>query len=129
MSVIEESIGLDKKVADVIASEVNRPGSYVGNRHSRSVMDRIAEALREKYGDKRAEELAFHISDWRSDAAFIVALHLCPEKFTPSDIRWGIELMLVHAPNHLMAAANLAGCALADTWDLGVQVEPALRLD
>ena len=71
-------------------------------------MSTIASALTEEYGGK-AEEIAFHMADWNSDAAFIVAVHLFPERFTPDEIAAGIGLFLCHAPNHVRAACGLSG--------------------
>jgi len=61
-----------------------------------------------------ADEIAFHLTDWNSDAAFIVALHLFPERFTPEEIEAGVSLFLVHVPSHVMAAARLAGHPVED---------------
>jgi hypothetical protein len=38
-----------------------------------------------------ADEIAFHLTDWSSKAAFLVALHLFPERFTPEEIREGFK--------------------------------------
>jgi hypothetical protein len=56
-----------------------------------------------------ADKIAFNLTDWNSEAAFLVALHLFPERFTPEEIRDGIEAFLLHAPHHVIAAARLAG--------------------
>jgi hypothetical protein len=56
-----------------------------------------------------ADEIAFHLTDWSSEAAFLVALHLFPERFTPEEIREGVQAFLIHAPHHIIAAARLAG--------------------
>lgn len=37
------------------------------------------------------------------DAAFLVAVHLFPEKFTPAEMRAGIDLVLCHIPAHVIA--------------------------
>ena len=66
-----------------------------------------------------ASELAFHLSDWREDAAFIVALALSPERFTAEEIEDGLTAFLVHAPNHVAAAAKLGGWPVADIFELG----------
>jgi hypothetical protein len=49
----------------------------------------------------RANELGFHSYDWREDAAFMVALNLFPEKFTPAEIREGIDACAIHASYHI----------------------------
>jgi len=69
--------------------------------------DSIAAALAEEYGDDTAGKLGVHMSDWNDDAAFLVALHLLPERFTPAEIRAGIGLFLTHAPNHIREACRL----------------------
>jgi hypothetical protein len=56
-----------------------------------------------------ADEIAFHLTDWSSEAAFLVALHLFPERFTYEEIREGVQAFLIHAPHHIFAAARLAG--------------------
>jgi hypothetical protein len=69
----------------------------------------IAAALAQSYNADTAGKVALHMSDWNSDAAFIVALHLFPERFTPEEIKAGIGLFLVHAPNHIREACRLTG--------------------
>ena len=66
-----------------------------------------------------ASELAFHLSDWREDAAFIVALALSPQRFTAEEIKNGLTAFLVHAPNHVAAAAKLCGWPIADIFEIG----------
>ncbi len=56
-----------------------------------------------------ADQIAFNLTDWSAEAAFLVALHLFPERFTPAEIRDGVEAFLIHAPHHVIAAARLAG--------------------
>jgi hypothetical protein len=63
-----------------------------------------------------ADQIAFHLTDWNSDAAFIVALHLFPERFTPEEIEAGVDMFLVHVPNHVIAAARLAGHPAEDIF-------------
>lgn len=63
-----------------------------------------------------ADQIAFHLTDWNSDAAFIVALHLFPERFTPEEIEAGIDLFLCHVPSHVIAAARLAGHPAEDLF-------------
>ncbi|PYJ58142.1 MAG: hypothetical protein DME24_17350 [Verrucomicrobia bacterium] len=63
-----------------------------------------------------ADQIAFHLTDWNSDAAFIVALHLFPERFTPEEIEAAVDMFLVHVPAHVVAAARLAGHPTADIF-------------
>ena len=72
-------------------------------------MDTITVALTEQYGIEEAADIGFHMADWNSDAAFVVALHLFPEKFTPEEVAAGVGMFLVHAPNHIREACRLTG--------------------
>jgi hypothetical protein len=63
-----------------------------------------------------ADQIAFHLTDWSSDAAFIVALHLFPERFTSEEIEAGVGLFLCHVPIHVIAAARLAGHQAEDLF-------------
>jgi hypothetical protein len=71
-------------------------------------------------GQQEAFDLAFHLSDWRVDAAFLLALHLAPELFTADEIARGVTNFLVHAPNHVAAAAKIGDHPIADVFGLGV---------
>ena len=98
-----------KKVAAVFAELVgDRAKRLDGSVIAEPAMSTIGSALADVYGENAAE-IAFHIADWNSDAAFIVAVHLFPERFTPEEIAAGIGLFLVHAPNHIRAACGLTG--------------------
>jgi hypothetical protein len=71
------------------------------------VREAITAAIASEYGAVTAEKVALHMSDLNSDGAFIVALHLFPERFTPEEIEAGIGLFLVYAPNHIREACRL----------------------
>jgi hypothetical protein len=71
---------------------------------------------RESYPPEIAREIAFHLSDWDIDAAFIVCLHLYPERFSADEIRAGIGQFLCHAPNHIRAACGLTGEYVWENW-------------
>ncbi len=51
--------------------------------------DQIAKAIGSKsgYSKKVARHIAFNLADWNADAAFLVALHLFPERFTDAEIQ------------------------------------------
>jgi hypothetical protein len=75
----------------------------------------ITKALAVEHGDEVANDIAFHLTDWNSDAAFIVAALMFPERFT----REGVLDFLVHAPNHVAAAAKLANSPVTDVFKVG----------
>jgi hypothetical protein len=80
-----------------------------GSLRGGAVHSAIASALAVDMTDEAAGNIAFHMVDWSSDAAFVVALHLFPERFTPDEIEAGVGLFLAHAPAHINAAANMMG--------------------
>ena len=85
-----------------------------------SEAQRIARtALAEDFDAQTAEDIAFHMTDWNSDAAFITAFLLFPDRFTAEEIRQGILDFLIHAPNHLAAAAKQHDCPIQDTFEVG----------
>lgn len=64
------------------------------------------------------------MTDWNYDAAFITALLLFPERFSPEEIGEGIRAFLVHAPNHLAAAAKQFGYPVEDIFQVGAVEGP-----
>ena len=79
----------------------------------------LKEALAEEHPAEVAQQIAIHLTDGNKEAAFIAALILFPERFTQDEIRKGIQQFLIHVPNHLVAAAKLAGWPVEDMFDLG----------
>lgn len=79
----------------------------------------IGKALGSDHTPEVARDIGFHICDWKLDAAFVVAVHLFPERFTSNEIRAGVIDLVVHAPNHMAAAAKLAGHPIEDIFDVG----------
>ncbi len=61
-------------------------------------------------------DVAFHLSDWREDAAALLAISLAPEHFTPEEVEECLMAFLLHVPNHVLAAANLAGFPPSDVF-------------
>jgi hypothetical protein len=92
-----------------------------------AVADAISVALRREsdMSAERAKDIGFHLSDWHADAAFIVALHLRPERFTPAEIEDGVMSFLFHAPNHVAAAAALFGHPIDDIFEVGALNGPS----
>jgi hypothetical protein len=113
----------DEKTHELFAFAGERRKNLHPSHHARDVIAAIEDAIRSEYGEK-AYDLAFHLSDWSSNAAFIVAVHLWPERFTAEEIREGVEAMIIHAPNHLAAAGSLGGYPVKDIFELGFKVPP-----
>ena len=120
---IEQSIESSRAKVATIFRELaaERAGSLCEGLCVPAVADSIANALvrESELEPKAARDIGFHLSDWHSDAAFVVALHLFPESFTPAEIDAGIEHFLIHAPNHVAAAAALYGRPVEDIFEVG----------
>lgn len=69
----------------------------------------LTDALMDDRASEAASSIAFHLTDWNWEAAFLVAVHLQPDSFTADEIRTGIDMLLIHAPEHIAEAARLAG--------------------
>jgi len=78
---------------------------------SSAAMDAITSSLAAQHGWEKAADIALHMACRNWDAAFIVALHLFPERFSPEEINDGLGLFRVHAPNHIREA-----CRLTETY-------------
>ena len=53
------------------------------------------------------DAISFNLVDWSGNAAFLVALHLFPERFTPEEIRAGVGMFLNDVPDHVAEAKQL----------------------
>ncbi len=100
-SVTEKVLAIFRELAG------DRTRHLSGSAIATPIRDVIAAALASEYGSATAEKVALHMSDWNSDAAFVVALHLFPERFTSEEIEAGIRLFFIHAPNHIREACRL----------------------
>jgi hypothetical protein len=113
------------KVAEIFRELVGeRVSRLTGSHYNHDSAAVIARALspcpedRSAPADCTARDIAFHLTDWASDAAFIVAVQLFPERFSPAEIADGVEAFLCHAPNHIAAAAVLSGEPVEDIFDV-----------
>ena len=99
-----------RKVLGVFAEALgDRVGRLDPSVLAHQAMAAITAALSDEHGTQKASEIALHLADWNWDAAFIVALHLFPERFSKEEIAAGVDLFLTHAPNHIRAACQLTG--------------------
>ena len=106
-----------KKVQELFIELVGaRAESLKGNVPARKVNDIVGLALSEDSDPLVADQLAFHLVDWNSDAAFIVAVLLFPERFTKEELQAGVDMFLCHVPAHVMAAARLGGHEAKDIF-------------
>lgn len=82
-----------------------------GARPAEPAISTVTEAIADEYGPDKSRDIAFHLLDWNSNAAFLVAVHLFPERFSAEELQAGIGQFLIHAPNHIHEA-----CRLSDTY-------------
>lgn len=111
---------VEAKVAAVFAEMAgDRARRLDGGTMATPAMDAIGSALAGPYGAEVAADVGFHMADWNSDAAFVVALHLFPERFTAAEVAAGVGLFLVHAPNHIREACRLTGAYVWESFPEG----------
>jgi hypothetical protein len=119
----KESI-CDKKTSKIFSRFGKRASRLKGGFFPADVQEKITLSLMDLgYTKQKADRIAFHMVDWNLDAAFITALILYPEKFTLDDISDGVIGFLIHAPDHLAAAAKLIGDPVTDVFEVGVSVK------
>ncbi len=85
-----------------------------------SGMVNIERAIASEYPSATARDIVFHLYDWDSDALLLLAIKLFPERFTQDEIRRAVGEFLCHVPNHIAAAAKLAGYPVSDAFRTGV---------
>lgn len=109
------------KVDAIFESAGDRRRMISSTKSATEIIERIAEVLTPELGEETAHEVAFHLSDWSADAAFLVALHLHPEMFDDEETLEGLISAIVHVPNHMAAAAQLAGHPIRDVFLVGLE--------
>ncbi|WP_172202811.1 hypothetical protein [Niveibacterium sp. COAC-50] len=73
-----------------------------------------------------ARDVAFHMTDWLSDLSAFVAFCEAPESHTAEQVNELLRAFLLHAPNHIAAAAKLyAGYPVSDIFGVGAVRESA----
>jgi len=93
-----------------------RAASLRGEFAARQANDVLGKALALDHDPLVADEMAFHLVDWNSDAAFVVAFMLFPERFSAQELRAAVDMFLVHVPAHIMAAARLGNYEAKDIF-------------
>ena len=94
----------------------SRAEALRGDLNARAQNDILGRALARERDPSVADEMAFHMVDWNSDAAFVVAFLLFPERFTAEELDAAVDMFLVHVPAHVMAAARLGEYEVKDIF-------------
>lgn len=73
-----------------------------------AISEKIKAALvDEDTESKHVDDIAFHLTDWVCDLQELVSFYEAPNEYDSSQVREILTHFLVHAPNHLAAAAKL----------------------
>ncbi|MCA9303885.1 MAG: hypothetical protein KC996_07175 [Phycisphaerales bacterium] len=76
--------------------------------------------LEQGLGEETAHDVAFHMTDWSNDLIRLWAFCEDPDSFSFEEIDEMLMDLLVHAPNHLAAAARLyTGIGVRDIFEVG----------
>lgn len=68
---------------------------------------KVSRIFSERLGHEKAQEFALHVTGFPSDAAFLVALFLFPERFTDDELAAGIRCFGIEASFHAVAIAKM----------------------
>lgn len=113
----EPDANSQEKVIAIFRELVGERASRLSASHyNRDAAAAIEAALASSANHRKAHDIAFNLTDWASDAAFIVAVQLFPERFSAVEIADGVEGFLLYAPNHVAAAAVLFGYPAEDIF-------------
>lgn len=96
-----------------------RADLFKGGSPAREANDVLGLALAEDFDPLVADQIAFHMVDWETDAAFLVACLMFPERFTKEELQAGTDMFVIHVPAHVMAAARLSGHVPEDVFEGG----------
>jgi hypothetical protein len=114
----EKTDRLETKVHQVLAGAIPElPDMDYDSPRAEKVREAIQKAFADRFGDEEAAELSFHMTDWADfDLEFLMALFFAPDKFSIQEVRAGVTQVLIHASNHLAAAAKIAGYPVNSFW-------------
>ena len=114
---MDEQDSVTRKVQSIFEELAgSRAQALRGDVPARQGNDILAQALADDLEVAKADQLAFHLVDWNSDAAFLVAFLLFPERFTAEELQAAVDMFLVHVPAHVLAAARLGGYEATDIF-------------
>ena len=106
-----------RRSARAKTSEVLGPGLWGLSESARLRRQRVARnaiqlALGKSHGSSYAGEIAFHLSEWFEQAAFLVALQLDPKRFSRAEVEASVSDVLAYVLDHIWEAARVAGYPL-----------------
>lgn len=90
---------------------------FRGGVPARQANNVLGQALADGMDPLKADEMAFHLVDWETDAAFLVAVMLYPDRFAAEELKAGVDMFMVHVPAHVLSAARLGGYPAKDIFN------------
>lgn len=94
--------------------------------HAAEIRACIADAAITQVGlsPETARDVAFHLTDWLNDLDNFASFCEKPRDFSPEQVNGLLLAFLLHAPNHLAAAARLyTGTPVEDIFEVGAVAE------
>ena len=70
-----------------------------------AMMETIGTAFARRMNREKAADVGFHLGDWASDAALVLALHMFPKKFSPEEVRHVTDYLAAGLPYHCAGLA------------------------
>lgn len=100
------------KTSEVLGPALSGLSERALRLRQRVARNAIQLALGKRYGSSDAGEIAFHMSEWLEQAAFLVALQLDPKRFSRAEVEASISDVLANVLDHIWEAARVAGYPL-----------------
>ncbi|MBI4528023.1 MAG: hypothetical protein HY695_29865 [Deltaproteobacteria bacterium] len=97
------------KTSQVLSQAISNLSERALSQRQRAAQKAIQEALGKTHGVRDAREIAFHLSEWFEEAAFLVALQLDPARFSKAEIKAGVSDVLACVLDHVWEAVRVAG--------------------
>lgn len=101
-----------KKTSEVLGQASFGLSQHALRKRQRAARKAIEEALEKSHGARNARKIAFHLSQWLEEAAFLVALSLDPKKFSNAEVDAGVSDVLGNVLDDIWEAALVAGYPL-----------------
>ena len=100
------------KTSEVLGPALSGLSERALRQRQRAARNAIQLALGKSHGSSDASEIAFHLSEWFEEAAFLVALQLDPKRFSRAEVEASVSDVLANVLDHIWEAARVAGYPL-----------------
>ena len=100
------------RTSEVLGPALSGLSERALRQRQRAARNAIQLALGKSHGSSDASEIAFHLSEWFEEAAFLVALQLDPKRFSRAEVEASVSDVLANVLDHIWEAARVAGYPL-----------------